>query len=182
MSKLPRHFAKLRHIEGFTCVKAFIQICLTSTLFCQINKTDAFEYFNTKFLCDRWKQKQPFTFWYCVGNFYPWKVIIGEKMSKLRSLAELGAFHGTPRNSYVSYIDSYIWQDPNLQCPCFLLAGGISKCKLHGNSSGLFSDYTCLRCVKEWFISLLILMNLFWNVIDSGFRSLTLSESIPLCV
>ncbi len=36
-------------VEGFTYVKAFIQICLTSTLFCLINKTGtyhikAFEY------------------------------------------------------------------------------------------------------------------------------------------
>jgi hypothetical protein len=36
------HFAKLRHIEGFTYVKAFIQICLTSTLFYLINKTGAY--------------------------------------------------------------------------------------------------------------------------------------------
>ena len=37
-----RQFAKLR--EGFTYVKAFIdiQICLTSTLFCLINKTGAY--------------------------------------------------------------------------------------------------------------------------------------------
>jgi hypothetical protein len=35
-----RHFAKLR--EGFTYVKAFIQICLTLTLFCLINKTGAY--------------------------------------------------------------------------------------------------------------------------------------------
>ena len=28
------HFAKLQHTEGFTNVKAFIQLCLTSTLFC----------------------------------------------------------------------------------------------------------------------------------------------------
>ncbi len=28
------HFAKLRHTEGFTNVNAFIQLCLTSTLFC----------------------------------------------------------------------------------------------------------------------------------------------------
>ena len=31
----------------------------------------------------RWKQKQPFTFWYCVDNFYPWKDIVGKKVSKL---------------------------------------------------------------------------------------------------
>ncbi len=28
------HLAKLRHTEGFTNVNAFIQVCLTSTLFC----------------------------------------------------------------------------------------------------------------------------------------------------
>ncbi len=43
----------------------------------------------------RGKQKQPFTFWYCVENFYPWKDIIGKKVSKIRSIAELGAFYGT---------------------------------------------------------------------------------------
>ena len=53
-----------------------------------------FEYFNTKFHRARWKQKQPFTFWYCVDNFYPWKDIVGKKVSKLRSIAELGAFYG----------------------------------------------------------------------------------------
>ncbi len=46
-------------------------------------------YFNTKFHLDRWKQKQPFTFWYCVDNIYPWKDIVGKKVSKLRSIAEL---------------------------------------------------------------------------------------------
>jgi hypothetical protein len=28
------HFAKLKHTEGFTNANAFIQLCLTSTLFC----------------------------------------------------------------------------------------------------------------------------------------------------
>ncbi len=42
-----------------------------------LNKTDAnqnmtFEYFNTKIHRDRWRQKQPFTFLYCVDNFYLW--------------------------------------------------------------------------------------------------------------
>ncbi len=65
-----------------------------------MNKTDAnqnmtFEYFNTKFHRDRWKQKQPFTFRYCVDNFYPWKDIVGKKVSKLRSIAELREFYGT---------------------------------------------------------------------------------------
>ncbi len=35
----------------------------------------------------RWKQKQSFTFWYCVDNFYPWKDIVGKKVSKLRFIA-----------------------------------------------------------------------------------------------
>ncbi len=52
------------------------------------------EFFNTKFHRDRWKQKQPFTFWYCVDNFYPWKDIIWIKVSKFRSIAELRAFYG----------------------------------------------------------------------------------------
>ncbi len=51
-----------------------------------------FKYFNTKLHHDRWKQKQPFTFWYCDDNFYLWKDIVGKKVSKLRSIAELRAF------------------------------------------------------------------------------------------
>ncbi len=46
-----------------------------------------------KFHHARWKQKQPFTFWYCVDNFYPWKDIVGKKV--LRSIAEPKAFYGT---------------------------------------------------------------------------------------
>jgi hypothetical protein len=34
------------------------------------------------------------TFWYCVDNFYPWKDIVGKKVSKLRFIAELSAFYG----------------------------------------------------------------------------------------
>jgi len=30
----------------------------------------------------------------CVNNFYPWKDIVGKKVSKLRSIAELRAFYG----------------------------------------------------------------------------------------
>jgi hypothetical protein len=52
-----------------------------------------FEFFN-KFHRDRWNQKKPFTFWYCVHNFYLWKDIVGKKVSKLRSIAELRAFYG----------------------------------------------------------------------------------------
>jgi hypothetical protein len=58
-------------------------------------KNMTFEYFDTKFHRARWKQKQSFTFWYCVDNFYPWKDIVGIKVSKLRSIAELRAFYGT---------------------------------------------------------------------------------------
>jgi hypothetical protein len=61
-----------------------------------------FEYFNTKFHRDRWMQKQPFTFWYCVDNFYPWKDIVGNKVSKLGSIAELRAFY----RMYISSIFS----------------------------------------------------------------------------
>ena len=66
-------------------------------------KTDAnqnmtVEYFNTKFHRDSWKQKQPLTFWYCVDNFYPWKDIVGKKVSKLRSIAELRAFYGSTQS------------------------------------------------------------------------------------
>ncbi len=49
-----------------------------------------FEHLNTFFHHAGGKHKQPFTFWYCVDNFYPWKDIIGKKVLKLRSIAELG--------------------------------------------------------------------------------------------
>ncbi len=32
-----------------------------------------FEHLNLIFYHVRGKYKQPFTFWYCVDNFYPWK-------------------------------------------------------------------------------------------------------------
>ncbi len=54
-----------------------------------------FEQLNTIFHHLRGKHKQPFTFWYFVDNFYPWKDIVGKKVSKLRSIAELRAFYGT---------------------------------------------------------------------------------------
>ncbi len=55
---------------------------------------DTVLFFTTKFHRARWKQRQPFTFWYCVDNFYPWKDLVGKMVSKLRSIAELGAFYG----------------------------------------------------------------------------------------
>jgi hypothetical protein len=48
-----------------------------------------FEHLNTIFHHVRGKHKQPFTFWYCVDNFYPWKDIVGKKVLKLRSIAVL---------------------------------------------------------------------------------------------
>ncbi len=97
MSKLPPLCQT--HTEGFTSVNAFIQLCLTSTLFSWINKTEAnqnmtFEHLNTIFHHVRGKHKQPFTFWYCVDNFYPWKDIVGKKVSKLRAIGELRVFYG----------------------------------------------------------------------------------------
>jgi hypothetical protein len=53
-----------------------------------------YEHLNTIFHLVRGKHKQPFTFWYCVDNFYPWKDIVGKKVSKLGSIAELRAFYG----------------------------------------------------------------------------------------
>ncbi len=41
------------------------------------------------------KANATFYFWYCVDNFYPWKDIVGKKVSKLRSIAELRAFNDT---------------------------------------------------------------------------------------
>jgi hypothetical protein len=44
------------------------------------------------------KAKAAFYFFlYCVFNFYPWKdtSIVGKKLSKLRSIAELRAFYGS---------------------------------------------------------------------------------------
>jgi hypothetical protein len=60
-----------------------------------------FEFFNTKFRRARWKQKQPFTFCYCVDNFYP-EDIVWKKVSKLRSIAELRAFYGRHKNKMSS--------------------------------------------------------------------------------
>ncbi len=48
-----------------------------------------FEHFNTIFHHVRGKHKQYFTFGYCADNFYPWKDIVGKKVSKLMSIAEL---------------------------------------------------------------------------------------------
>ena len=53
-----------------------------------------FKHLNTIFHHVTGKHNQPFTFWYCVDNFYPWKDIVGKKVSKLRSIAELRAFDG----------------------------------------------------------------------------------------
>ncbi len=54
-----------------------------------------FEHLNTIFHHVRGKHMQPFTFRYCVDNFYPWKDIVGIKVSKLRSIAGLRAFYGS---------------------------------------------------------------------------------------
>jgi hypothetical protein len=54
----------------------------------------------------RWKQKQPFTLWYCADNIYPWKDIIGKKVLKLRSITELRAFYGTYANLAVQIIQN----------------------------------------------------------------------------
>ncbi len=89
MSKLPLLCQTPTYNRICKC-KCFIQLCLTSTLMLNkqndVNQNRTFEYFNTKFHRDRWKQKQPFTFWYCVNNFYPWKDIVGKKVSNLRSI------------------------------------------------------------------------------------------------
>ncbi len=55
---------------------------------CSANQKMTFEFFNIKF-------HHAFTFWTCVNIFYPWKDIVGKKVSKLRSIAELMAFYGT---------------------------------------------------------------------------------------
>ncbi len=64
-------------------------------------KKMTFEFFATKFHRARWKQEQPFTFWYCVDNFYPWNDIFGKKVSKLRSIAELRAFYGNEKSKQI---------------------------------------------------------------------------------
>jgi hypothetical protein len=56
------------------------------------NPSMMLEHLKTIFYHVRGKHKQPFTFRYCVDNFYPWKDIVGKKVSKLRSIAELRAF------------------------------------------------------------------------------------------
>ncbi len=86
-----------------------------------LNKTDAnsnmtFEHLNTIFHHVRGKHKQPFTFWYCVDNFYPWKDIVGKKVSKWRSITELRAFYGRKspaRPVQISSIVLYIVQWAN---------------------------------------------------------------------
>ncbi len=45
-----------------------------------------------------------FTFWYCVHNFYPWKYIVRNKVSNLRSIAELRAFYGTELDAAVQLL------------------------------------------------------------------------------
>jgi hypothetical protein len=62
-----------------------------------VTNSATLEYPNTIFHHVRGKHKQPFTFWYCVDNFYPWKDIVGKKVSKLRSIPELRAFYGSLR-------------------------------------------------------------------------------------
>ncbi len=83
------------------------------------NQKMTFKFFTTKFHRARWKQKQPFTFWYCVDNFYPWKDIVGKKVLKLRSIAELSAFYGCFRfemdNTVVT--DYKIFCDGNIMLP-----------------------------------------------------------------
>jgi hypothetical protein len=52
-----------------------------------------FEHLNTIFHHVRGKHKQPFTFWYCVDNFYPWKDIVGKKGVEVKdTLPNLGRF------------------------------------------------------------------------------------------
>ncbi len=63
-----------------------------------------FEHLNSSFHHVRGKHKQPFTFWYCVDNFYPWKDIIGKKVSKLRFIAEPRVFYGTPADLGVIWV------------------------------------------------------------------------------
>ncbi len=93
------HFAKLRNIEGFTYVKAFIQICLMSTLFCLINKTaayhiNAFEYPYNFFWVVEKKKLAAIYLCHYIDNVSPWEDIVRKKVLKLRSIAELRAFDG----------------------------------------------------------------------------------------
>ncbi len=54
-------------------------------------QTWSFEHLKTIFHHVRGKHKQPFNFWYCVNNFYPWKYIIGKKVStKLSTPGDFG--------------------------------------------------------------------------------------------
>ncbi len=61
-----------------------------------------FEHLNTIFHHLRGKQKQPVTFWYCVDSFYPWKDIVGKKVSKLRAIVEVRAFYKQQVNPLLS--------------------------------------------------------------------------------
>ncbi len=66
-----------------------------------------FEYLYTIITHARVKNKQLFTIWYCVDNFYPRKDIVRKKESKLRSIgiAELRAFYGT---DFIAYSAGYV--------------------------------------------------------------------------
>ncbi len=105
------------------------------------------EFFTTKFHRARWKQKQSFTFWYCVDNFYPWKDIVGKKGSKLRSIAELRAFYGTCTMYMYSYLytGGFISSKYTGQCeagsPC-------EKMRTHGPGQPQRVQVSALRAVS----------------------------------
>ncbi len=82
-----------------------------------------FEFFTTKLHRARWKQKQTFTFWYCVDNFYPWKDIIGKKVLKLGSIAELRTFYG---NLLPKYHYNYLVMDTEIFISMMLKAKKLS--------------------------------------------------------
>jgi hypothetical protein len=98
-----------------------------------------FEHLNTIFHHVRGKHKQPFTFWYCIDNFYPWKDIVGKKVSKLRSVTELRAFtvysdkkHSCTFRSWITVSSLCTWTSPAVQ----QLAGGCSTISPHSTGTG----------------------------------------------
>jgi|688.fasta_scaffold534592_1 hypothetical protein len=104
------------------------------------------------------KEPEPFTFWYCAYNFFPWKGTVGKKVLELRSIAELRAFHGI--------LYTYIIADPGQQVqvwptPCVAdpdprvfgpsESGPGSKSQRYGSGSGSF--YHEAKIVRKPLIS-----------------------------
>jgi hypothetical protein len=92
------HFAKVRHTTGFTNANAFIQLCLTSTLFCYTNKTDANQNNDIWVLQHKippWQMKAKAAFYFlilCLTTFIPGKKSLEKRCRSSGPLPNLGRF------------------------------------------------------------------------------------------